>query len=93
MIAMHRWMEGGVHDDTVVIANLADRTHDGLRIGLPAAGRWNVRFNSDASIYDPEFGGHEAFDLDADGAPMDGCEQSGLIAVGPYSVVILSRED
>ena len=43
--------------------------------------------------YAPDFGSHEVFDLDADGPPLDGCEQSGLVSVGPYSVVILSRED
>ena len=90
---MHRWMDGGPHDDTVVVANFADRTLDDLPIGFPAPGRWNVRFNSDASSYAPDFGGHETFDLDADGPPLDGCEQSGRLSVGPYSVVILSRED
>ena len=89
---MHRWMDGGPHDDTVVVANFADRTLDDLPIGFPAPGRWNVRFNSDASTYAQEFGSHDAFDLDADGPPLDGCDQSGRISVGPYSVVILSRE-
>jgi 1,4-alpha-glucan branching enzyme len=93
LLAMHRWKDGGPHDDTVVVAHFADRTLVGLRIGLPAPGRWNVRFNSDASGYAPDFGGHEALDLDADGPPMDGYGQSGLVSVGPYSVVILSRED
>ncbi len=92
VLVMHRWMDGGPHDDTVVIANFADRTLDDVPFGLPAAGRWNVRFNSDASTYAPEFGGHDAFDLDADGPPLDGCDQSGRISVGPYSVVVLSRE-
>jgi 1,4-alpha-glucan branching enzyme len=93
LLAMHRWMDGGPHDDTLVLANFADRTLDDVRIGFPAPGRWNVRFNSDASGYAPDFGGHDASDLDADGPPMDGCRQSGLVSVGPYSVVILSRED
>jgi len=93
VLAMHRWRDGGRHDDTVVVANFADRTIDNLRIGFPAPGRWNVRLNSDSSAYDSGFGSHEAFDLDADGEPMDGCEQSGLVALGPYSVVVLSRED
>jgi 1,4-alpha-glucan branching enzyme len=44
-------------------------------------------------VYAAEFGAHEAFDLDADGPPMDGCAQSGLVAAGPYSVIVLSRED
>ena len=65
----------------------------GLQDRLPAPGRWLVRFNSDSAVYHPDFGGHEAFDVDADGEPLDGCDQSGLVAVGPYSVVILSREN
>jgi 1,4-alpha-glucan branching enzyme len=92
VLVMHRWMDGGPHDDTVVIANFADRTLDDVPLGLPAPGRWNVRFNSDASTYAPEFGGHDAFDLDADGPPLDGCDQSGRVSVGPYSVVVISRE-
>ncbi len=93
VLVMHRWDAGGPHDDTVVVANFADRTIDDLRVGFPAPGRWNVRFNSDAAGYSREFGSHEANDLDADGEALDGCKQSGLISVGPYSVVILSRED
>ncbi len=92
VLAMHRWMDGGPHDDTVIVANFADRTLDDTPIGFPARGRWNVRFNSDASSYAQEFGSHDAFDLDADGPPLDGCKQSGRISVGPYSVVVLSRE-
>ena len=93
VLAYHRWDRGGPHDDTVVVANFADRTIDDLRIGLPAPGRWAVRLNSDSQVYAPEFGAHEAFDLNADGRPMDGCAQSGLVAAGPYSVIVLSRED
>ena len=73
VLVMHRWMDGGPHDDTVVVANFADRTLDDVPIGFPAPGRWNVRFNSDASAYAPDFQGHDAFDLDADGPPLDGC--------------------
>ena len=93
LLAMHRWMDGGPHDDTVVVANFADRTLTDVALGFPAPGRWNVRFNSDASTYAHDFGSHDAFDLEADGGPADGCDQSGLVSVGPYSVVIYSRED
>jgi 1,4-alpha-glucan branching enzyme len=85
-------MDGGRHDDTVVVASFADRDFDDVRIGFPEPGRWAVRFNSDAATYDHSFGSHEVFDLDADGPPLDGFGQSGLVSVGPYSVVILSRE-
>jgi 1,4-alpha-glucan branching enzyme len=93
VLAMHRWMDGGPHDDTMVVANFADRTIDDLAVGFPAPGRWAVRFNSDATSYADDFGSHDAFDIVADGPPLDGCEQSGLIALGPYSVVIYSREE
>ncbi len=93
VLVMHRWLHGGPHDDTVIVANFADRTIDDLRIGLPAPGRWNVRLNLDSAVYAAEFGSHESDDLNADGEPLDDCEQSGLVAVGPYSVVVLSRED
>jgi 1,4-alpha-glucan branching enzyme len=93
LLAMHRWMDGGPHDDTVVVANFADRTLTDIRLGFPAPGRWAVRFNSDASTYAHDFGSHDAFDLVADGSPLDGCDQSGLVSAGPYSVVIYSRED
>ena len=92
LLAFHRWDQGGPGDDVVVIANFADRTVEDLRLGLPAPGRWRVRFNSDAPAYDLAFGGHEALDTDADGEPLDGLDQSALIAVGPYSVVILSQD-
>ena len=53
VLAMHRWMDGGPHDDTVVVANFADRTLDDVALGFPAPGRWNVRFNSDATRLRP----------------------------------------
>ena len=92
VIVFHRWHEGGPGDDVVVVVNLANRFADDLRIGFPAPGRWRVRFNSDSNNYSPLFGGHESFDTDADGEPADGQPHSGLVSVGPYSMVILSRE-
>jgi 1,4-alpha-glucan branching enzyme len=92
LLVVHRWADGGPGDDVVVVANFADRTIDDLAVGLPAPGRWRVRHNSDSSVYDPAFGGHEAFDTDADRGPLDGQDQSGLLAVGPYSVIVLSQD-
>jgi len=63
-----------------------------VAVGLPRPGRWRVRFNSDSRDYDGTFGDHLAVDIDADGGPLDGQAQSGLLAVGPYSVVILSQD-
>ena len=85
LLAMHRWMDGGParrHGRGRQLRRPDARRH--AASGSRRPGRWNVRFNSDASTYAPDFGSHEAFDLDADGPPMDGCDQSGLVSVGPY---------
>jgi 1,4-alpha-glucan branching enzyme len=92
LLVVHRWAEGGVHDDTVVILNFSTRVHGELPVGLPAPGLWKVRFNSDSPVYAPEFGGVDAFDVEADGPAMDGCEQSAVLTLGPYSAVVLTRE-
>ena len=65
---------------------------DALPLGLPFPGLWKVRFNSDSPHYAPEFGGMDAFDVEADGPAMDGCEQSAVLMLGPYSAVVLTRE-
>jgi 1,4-alpha-glucan branching enzyme len=92
LVAVHRWADGGVHDDTVVVLNFSTRVHDALPLGLPFPGLWKVRFNSDSPHYAPEFGGMDAFDVEADGPAMDGCEQSAVLMLGPYSAVVLTRE-
>ena len=92
VLAFHRWSDGGPGDDVVVVANFAHRLIEDLAIGMPAPGRWRVRHNSDSPVYGADFGGHEALDTDASGRPLDGQAQSALVAVGPYSVVILSQD-
>ncbi len=92
LIAFHRWQDGGPGDDVVVVANLANRTVTNLRLGLPGAGRWRVRLNSDSPDYAPDFGGHEALDTETDAERLDGFAQSALVSVGPYGVVVLSQD-
>ena len=56
MIAFHRWAEGGVKDDVVVIASFSSRKWETeYKIGLPHEGDWVIRFNSDWKGYSPEF--------------------------------------
>ncbi len=91
VLAYHRWDAGGPGDDVVVIVNLTDDPVERSRLGLPRPGRWRVRFNSDAAEYDPSFDDRPVLDLDTDAEPADGRDQSGLVDLGPYSVVILSQ--
>jgi 1,4-alpha-glucan branching enzyme len=91
VIAWHRWMDGGVGDDVIVLANFRNQSWDDYRIGLPAGGTWKVRFNSDWSGYDTEFSDHATDDVYADDIAWDGLNWSASLTFGPYSMVILSQ--
>lgn len=91
MIAFHRWDQGGVGDDVVVVANFANTTWNNYRIGFPRPGRWNVHFNSDDEAYDPEFDGYGGFDIQTQSVGWDGLAQSAIINIAPYSVLVFSQ--
>ena len=92
VITFHRWNNGGPRDDVIVMVNMANRPLDGYKIGFPRAGKWEVRFNSDWSGYDPSFSNHRAKDVVAQRGKKDGMPFSGIIGIGPYSAIILSQD-
>jgi 1,4-alpha-glucan branching enzyme len=91
LIAFHRWDAGGVGDDTVVVANFANRTQSNVSIGFPAAGTWHARFNSDSQRYSPDYGNTPSADITTGSGTVDQMAQHGAVTVGPYSVVVYSR--
>jgi 1,4-alpha-glucan branching enzyme len=91
VVAYHRWDLGGPGDDVVVIANFSNTPFDNYTIGLPQAGAWYVRFNSDWSGYDSTFGDHPAWDFTAQAGAYDGMPYNGTLSLGPYTAVILSQ--
>jgi 1,4-alpha-glucan branching enzyme len=91
VLAFHRWDQGGPGDDVVVLVNMANRAYPSYLFGVPRGGDWRVRFNSDWDGYDPAFGNYPSLDFTALNAPRDGMPYTGDIAIGPYSVVILSQ--
>jgi 1,4-alpha-glucan branching enzyme len=95
VIAFARWAtnEGGPNDTTIVLANFANRPYESYTIGLPSAGHWKARFNSDWKGYDGDFGDFDSFGMDAQKGDYDGCPFHGSIALAPYAVLILSRDE
>ena len=91
--AFHRWADGGAGDDVVVAVNLDSKTWGDYTVGMPAAGHWVTRLNSDAKVYSEAFDGvdvPESFDAVED--DYDGHPASATLVLPPYSVVILSRD-
>ena len=92
LIAYHRWSEGGPQDDVVVALNFANRGYNSYTIGLPRAGQWRVRFNSDWAGYDPSFGNWLGYDTETDQGARDGLPAAANIGIGPYTALILSQD-
>ncbi|HSO28222.1 MAG TPA: alpha-amylase family glycosyl hydrolase, partial [Anaerolineales bacterium] len=93
VLAFHRWADdGGPRNSVVVVANFADKSLENYRIGFPQGGLWKVRFNSDSDHYDAGFGNFAAYDVDAGEPGYDGVPASGKIAIGPYTVLIYSKD-
>ncbi len=93
LVCFHRWDQSGPGDSVVIAANFADRSHTDYVIGLPHAGEWKVRFNSDAQIYDAEYSGLVCSDIDAEEEGQDGLPCRGKITIAPYSCLILSCDE
>lgn len=92
LIAMHRWDQGGVGDDVIVILNFSNATWSGnYTIGMPHSGDWHVRFNSDWDGYDASFGNHPSTTITAVPGAYDGMLNQANISIGPYTALVLSQ--
>ncbi len=91
VLAFQRWEFGGPQDTTVVIANFANEKQEGYAIGLPHAGLWNLRFNSDWTGYNQDFTDQPVFDVATQDGDIDGMPQHGLLDIGPYTILIFSQ--
>jgi 1,4-alpha-glucan branching enzyme len=73
-------------DDLLVVANLTPRTHLRYRLGVTAAGKWQLAFNSDETRY---FGsGFPALaSAPTESSPWQGQSQSLLLDLPPLAVL------
>ncbi len=92
VLAFHRWYDGGPKDSVIVVTNFTAAPITEYVIGMPAAGEWKVRFNSDWKGYDDEYSDVGIADVVAEKGEYDGMPFHAKVAVGPYSAVILSQE-
>lgn len=85
VLAYHRWEQGGPCDDTMVVINFANKTHDEYWLDFPRDGNWVARFCSDWKGYDSDFK-----DITPDIVKVE--NRRGTIALAPYSVTVLSQD-
>ncbi|KJK11942.1 1,4-alpha-glucan branching protein [Terrabacter sp. 28] len=83
------WERRSGDDVAVVVVNASAEPRD-ITTGMPSAGPWAVRFNSDAATYSALFAGHETHDVDAVDEPLDDRPARGTVSVGAYTLVVLT---
>jgi len=86
VIAYHRWLNGGTHDDVIVIANFNDQRFKQYELILPIAGTWQVRFNSSWKGYSPDFNETKVSSVTTDESNRISLE------LADYNVIILSQD-
>ena len=85
LLAFHRW-GSGVDDQVMVIMNFTSTAIPSYSINTwPASGNWYVNLNSDWTRYGGDFGNYGSSVVNVSGS-------SGNISIGPYSVLVLSRQ-
>ena len=92
VLAYHRWMDGGPGDSTVVVVNLCNQPYENYEIGFPAAGEWDLRYNSDFNGYDENFANTFSFNTAAGEHQVDELPFSGRVNIGPYAMLIYSQQ-
>lgn len=92
VLAYVRWDGDARQAGVVVVLNLANQPYRNYTIGLPSDGTWQVRFNSDARVYDEEFGNDGVPAITAQGPGMNDMPCSGSFEIGPYAGLILSKD-
>jgi 1,4-alpha-glucan branching enzyme len=71
---------------------MANQSHDDYVIGFPHGGLWKTRFNSDSYNYGPDFANHPSPDVEAQEGETDGLPFYGQISIGPYTVLVFSKD-
>ena len=91
IIAFRRWMDGGPHDEVVVVANFHRDPREGYSLGFSQPGTWKLIFNSDWKGYSEQFEGYASADVTAEVGEYDGMPNKAEVNIGSYSVLIFGQ--
>lgn len=86
LLAYRRWQSSSPTQDVVVVANLAGTARASYPLPFPRAGNWYVHFNSDSTNYGGDFS-----NIGTNLVIASGGSPSATLAIGPYSVLVLSQ--
>ncbi len=91
--AVYAWLRFGPDGAPPVLAvcNMTPVRRDGWRVGVPAAGRWRERINTDAADYGGSGVGNQG-GVDSEAVGWNGRDQSLRLTLPPLATLILELE-
>jgi 1,4-alpha-glucan branching enzyme len=92
LIAFQRFDQHGPGDDVIVVLNFGAAPKTDYVIGLPDAGIWKLRFNSDSNIYNDDFSNFMTGDIEGFEGGKDGLSHHGSFNIGPYTMLVFSKD-
>jgi 1,4-alpha-glucan branching enzyme len=90
-LAFLRYGAEGDPKPVLVVCNLTPTPRTGYRIGVPTAGKWRERLNTDAEIYGGSNLGNGG-QLETQAVPSHGYEVSLQLTLPPLATLLLQPE-
>jgi 1,4-alpha-glucan branching enzyme len=78
-------------EDVIVVLNLRNRAYTRYDVGVPGAGTWRVRLDTDWSAYGDDFGGGQTAPIATLAQPRDGQPNTLPVRLAAYGAVVLTR--
>ena len=88
VIAFLRHKDGGADDHVLIVANFSAQGWENYEVGVPVAGHWIARLNSDWSGYRDDLENFPVLDVVAQPIERDGQPATASVAVAAYSLSI-----
>ena len=82
---------GASGKDVIVVMNFKSTAAAGYKIGVPAAGPWQIRLDSDSKAYGQDFGGGTSGAITATAGTWDGKPFTLALDLAAYGAVVLSE--
>lgn len=92
VMAFARWEEGDEEHKVIILTNFSDRTYTDHEIGLPTAGTWHLRLNSDAQVYDESFGNEARATVETTERDLHQQAHAATFTLPPYTLLIYTQE-
>lgn len=93
IVVYHRWYDKPEEDSVLVVLNFSNNHYDEYKIGVPVAGNWELRLNSDWKGYDESFDEAYTGHIDLVEEGRDDQPYHAAFSLAPYAAYIYSRGD